>query len=115
MSQTVADTTLPLARERGIGIILASILGMGALAGPEPSPDSHGDGGTALAMWHWCRDHSVNIRHLAMQFGLAAPVDGIVMAGPANKQQVEDAYEAATADINPQIWRTFKAEFGVGI
>jgi aryl-alcohol dehydrogenase-like predicted oxidoreductase len=115
VSQTVADTTLPLARERGVGIILASILGMGSLAGPEPPPDSRGDGGTALAMWQWCRDNSVNIRHLAMQFGLAAPVDGIVMAGPANKQQVEDAYEAATADIDPQIWRAFKAEFGVGI
>jgi len=50
-----------------------------------------------------------------MQFGLAAPVDGIVMAGPTNKQQVEDAYEAATADIDPQIWSAFEAEFGVGI
>jgi aryl-alcohol dehydrogenase-like predicted oxidoreductase len=112
-SQTVADTTLPLAKERGVGIILASILGMGALAGPKPDTDRHGR--VALAMWEWCREHDVNIRHLAMQFGLGAPIDGIVMAGPSNKQQVEDAYEAATADIDPETWRAFKADFGVGL
>ena len=48
-----------------------------------------------------------------MQFCLAAPVDGIVMVGPANKMQVEEAYEAATADVPPEIWYDFEAEFGV--
>lgn len=46
---------------------------------------------------------------------MAAPVDGIVLPGPANTQQVEDAVEAGTADIPPEIWRDFKAEFGVGL
>ena len=61
------------------------------------------------------RDRDVNIRHLAIQFYMAAPVDGMVLPGPANKEQVEDAVEAGTADIPAQIWRDFKAEFGVGL
>ena len=69
----------------------------------------------AHAMWTWCRDRGVNIRHLAMQFCLAAPIDGIIMPGPANVQQVQEAYEAATADVPPEVWRDFEAEFGVGI
>ena len=40
LDQSVAQTTLPLARERGVGLILASALGMGRLAGPEPNPDT---------------------------------------------------------------------------
>ena len=40
-------------------------------------------------------------------------IDGIVMVGPANKQQVEEAYEAATAEVSPEIWVDFEAEFGI--
>lgn len=120
VSQSAARTTFPLAREHDVGIILASILGMGLLTGPEPTPEREqhlypGKEPIAYAMWQWCRDRGVNIRHLAMQFGLAAPVDGIVMFGPANKHQVEEAYEAATAEIPPEVWQDFKAEFGVGL
>ncbi len=118
VNQSVAETTLPLARERGVGIILASALGMGMLAGPEPDPEVEkgrhpGREPRAHAMWTWCREHGVNIRHLAMQFCLAAPIDGIVMAGPANRQQVEEAYEAATTEVPDDVWRDFGAEFGV--
>ena len=36
LDQSVAQTTLPLAREHDVGIILASPLGMGSLTGAEP-------------------------------------------------------------------------------
>ena len=73
---------------------------------PDAKPQAH-------AMWRWCQARGVNIRHLAVQFCLAAHVDGIVMFGPANTRQVEEGYEAATAHIPPDIWRDFEAEFGV--
>ena len=110
LDQSLAATTLPLARERGVGIILASVLGMGRLAGPEPNRESEP---RAHAMWEFCRRSGVEIRHLAMQFCLAAPIDGIVMAGPCNRQQVEEAYEAATAQIDPELWADFRAEFDI--
>ncbi|MCZ6680745.1 MAG: aldo/keto reductase [Candidatus Poribacteria bacterium] len=118
LNQSVAQTTLPLAREHDVGIILASPLGMGLLTGVEPDPDTERRRSPeteprAHAMWHWCQNRGVNIRHLALQFCLAAHIDGIVMVGPANKQQVEEAYEAATAEVPPEIWREFEAEFGV--
>ena len=118
LDQSVAQTTLPLAREHDVGIILASPLGMGSLTGAEPNvederrrnPDAEPK---AYLMWKWCQERGVNIRHLAMQFCLAAPIDGVVMFGPADTSQVEDGYAAATADIPEDIWEAFEAEFGI--
>ena len=118
LDQSVAQTTLPLAREYDVGIILASPLGMGSLTGEEPDTQTEqrrhpGAQPRAHQMWEWCQERGVNIRHLAMQFCLAAPIDGIVMVGPANKMQVEEAYEAATAAVPSEIWRDFEIAFGV--
>ena len=120
LDQSVASTTLPLAKERGVGVILASVFAMGTLTGVEPdvtteqrrNPDSEP---RAHQMWSWCRQRDVNLRHLAMQFCMAAPIDGIVMAGPCNASEVDDAYDAATAQVPDEVWAEFKADFGVGV
>lgn len=112
LDQSVAQTTLPLARREDVGIILASVFGMGRLTGVEPDPAAEP---RAHTMWKWCWERDVNIRHLAMQFCLAAPTDGIVLSGPANRQQFEEAYEAATVEVPAEVWGDFKAEFGVGL
>jgi len=112
LDQSVASTTLPLARDKGVGIILASALGMGRLAGPEPDRQAEP---IAHAMWVWCRQRGVDIRHLALQFVLAAPIEGIAMSGPCSRQQVEEVYQAATAEVPAEVWREFRAEFGVGL
>lgn len=118
LSQSVAKTTLPLAREYDVGIILASPLGMGSLTGAEPNVDEErrrnpDEEPKAYAMWKWCRERNVNIRHIALQFCLAAPIDGVVMFGPADIAQVEDGFEAATAEIPEEIWQEFETEFGI--
>lgn len=110
LSQSVAQTTLPLAKRYDVGIILASIQASGRLAGPEPRDDPK-----AHAMWQWCQNRGVNIRDLAIQFCLAAPINGIVMPGPKNRQEVEEVYASSVAEIPPEIWHDFKAEFGVGV
>jgi aryl-alcohol dehydrogenase-like predicted oxidoreductase len=110
LDQSVAQTTLPLAQARGVGVILASPLGMGKLAGPEPKDDPK-----AHAMWAWCRERGTSVRHLALQFCLAAPIEGIVLSGQANRQQVEEVYAAATTEVSGEVWRDFRAEFGVGL
>ncbi len=110
LDQSVAETTLPLAKARDVGVILASPLGMGKLAGPEPKDDAK-----AHAMWAWCEQRGTSIRHLALQFCMAAPINGIVLSGPANRQQVEEVYAAATTEVPPEVWRDFRAAFGVGL
>ena len=112
LDQSVANTTMPLARQRGVGLILASVFGMGRLTGVEPDREAKP---RAHAMWLWCERNDVDIKHLAMQFCLDAPVDGIVMSGPANRQQLEDAYTAATQELPAALWSDFEVEFGVGI
>ena len=120
LDQSVAKTTLPLAREKGVGIILASVFGMGSLSGVKPDVQAEkrrnpSGPPKAYQMWKWCKDNEVNIRHLAMQFCLAAPIDGIVMAGPSNAKEIDDAFEAAIAKIDPEIWSSFISKFGVGL
>ena len=110
LDQSVATSTLPLARQRGVGVILASILGMGRLTGEEPDREQFPE---AHDMWRWCRDNDVNIRHLATQFCLAAPIEGIVMAGPCNRLEVDEVYQAVTAEVPQEIWTAFEATFGV--
>jgi aryl-alcohol dehydrogenase-like predicted oxidoreductase len=110
LDQSAARTTLPLARKHDVGLILASILGMGQLTGREPHehPRAH-------AMWQWCRERGLDIRQLAVQFCLAAPIDGIVMPGPGTKEHVEQVYAAATTPVAPEVWRAFRAAFGAGV
>lgn len=112
LDQSVARTTMPLAKRHGTGLILASVFGMGRLTGVEPDrvaePRAH-------AMWAWCREQDVDLKHLAMQFCLAAPIDGIVMSGPANRDQLQDAYDAATQEVPVEVWAAFAERFGVGI
>jgi len=120
LTQAAAEDFFPECRQHDVGVILASPLGMGLLTGAEPEESENrrkvpGKEPVAHAMWSWCRERDINIRHLAIQYCMSAPVDGIVLPGPGNKQQVEDAVEAAEADIPPETWRDFKAEFGVGL
>ncbi len=111
LDQSAAETVLPWALEWDAGVILASVLGMGLLAGLKPNPVKDP---LAHAMWRWCRARGVNIRHLALQFCLVAPIEGIVLFGAANRKEVEEGYEAATAEIPEDVRREFRAAFGVG-
>ena len=112
LDQSVARTTMRLAKKHGTGLILASVFGMGRLTGIEPDraaePRAH-------AMWEWCQEQDVDIKHLAMQFCLDAPIDGIVMSGPADRHQLQDAYDAATQEVPAEIWVAFEEKFGVGV
>ncbi len=120
VNQSAAATIFPAARRQKTGIILASVQGMGLLTGEEPDPErERGMHPGAEAeprahrIWTWCRENGVNIRHLAIQFCLAAPVDSVVMFGPASIQHVHDAYEAATDTIPPELWEKLEQDCGI--
>lgn len=139
LSQTLAQTTIPFALENDIGIILGSPLGGSMLAGPEPetqegTDQTHDEDGNLIPatiggptdpvaasqahrMWQWCEERNLNIRDLAMQFVLNAPVNGngIVLTGPANPREFAETFASATTDVPEAVWKDFEAEFGVGI
>ena len=118
INQSAAATIFPAAKKQRTGIILASVQGMGLLTGLEPDPERErgmhpGSEPRAHRVWTWCRKNSVNIRHLAIQFCLAAPVESVVMFGPASIRHVHDAYEAATDTIPPDLWEKLGQEIGI--
>ena len=138
LDQSLAKTTIPLALERDIGIILGRVLVGSLLAGPEPqrvqeelSLDQDGNlipaaiGGPddpavvprAHHMWRWCQERGLNIRDLAMQFALNAPVEGngIVLVGPANRRELGEVYASATTEVPETVWQDFEAAFGIRI
>ncbi len=108
LDQSAARTTMPLARKHDVGLILASPLGMGRLTGKQPTDDPG-----VLAITEWCKPRNIDILHLALQFCLMAPIDGLVLTGPANQLEIEQTFEAATTAIDPDIWRRFKADFNI--
>ena len=71
----------------------------------------------AHQMWRWCQERRVNIRDLAMQFVLNAPVEGngIVLAGPANPKEFDEVYASATTKVADTVWQDFETAFDIGI
>lgn len=110
LNQSALPTMIAEAVHRGIGLLLASPLGMGTLTGVEPDARKHP---RAHAMWRWCRDRGVSVRDLALQFCLALPIDGAVVAGPGTAKEVAEVIASATTTMDESIWTAFEREFGV--
>ena len=135
LSQSIAKTTIPLALEKDVGIILGSPLTGSLLAGPEPKIDAEKELSSDLPpsligskldpavlpvahqMWKWCDDRDLNIRDLAIQFALQAPVEGngIVLTGPSNLKEFDEVYKSATNEVPKNVWQDFKHAFGISI
>ena len=82
----------------------------GSLTDPAVYPRVH-------RMWAWCRERDLNIRDLAIQFALNAPVkgNGMVLTGPAGPEEFHEVYESATTEVSEVVWQDFEFEFGVRI
>jgi D-threo-aldose 1-dehydrogenase len=135
LDRGLADETIPLAIEHDVGVIIGSPLGNSLLAGPEPIQKEEGIHDTngkiipaavgsyldpavfprAHAMWQWCEERGLNIRDLAMQFAMNAPVEGngIVLTGVANPTEFDEAYASATTPLPEEVWQEFETKFGV--
>ena len=119
LTQAAALDFFPRCRENDIGVILASPLGMGLLTGRavDESDERRKIRDTrtprAANMLVWCEDRGLDIRHLAIQFCLSAPVESIVLPGQANVEEVEGTHEAAKSEIPRSIWREFGETFGI--
>ncbi|MEE2658612.1 MAG: aldo/keto reductase [Candidatus Latescibacterota bacterium] len=121
LTQAAEAELFPHCREHDVGVILASPLGMGLLTGRSVDDDDERrmirDTKTprATRMLDWSRERGVDIRHLAIQFCLATPVESIVLPGQASADEVDGTYEAATTAIAAEIWRDFGQDFDIDV
>jgi aryl-alcohol dehydrogenase-like predicted oxidoreductase len=121
LTQAAVTELFPMCREQDVGVILASPLAMGLLTGAKPDSEDEQSKirdmkePKALRMWQWCQDREIDIRHLAIQFCLAAPVDGFVLPGQASADEVRTSHEAGMAVVLADVWREFGAEFGLDV
>ena len=135
LDQTLAEETIPSAIEHDVGILIGSPLGNSLLAGLEPIQKEvgiHDEKGEVIpaavgsyldpnafprahAMWRWCKDRGLNIRDLAMQFAMHAPVEGIgiVLTGAANPTELDEVYVSATTPVPEEVWQEFETKFGL--
>lgn len=121
LTQAAEQDFFPKCREKDVGVILASPLGMGLLTGSPVDEDEERrkirdtKEPRAGAMLAWCDDRGLDIRHFAIQYCLATSVDSIVLPGQASEEEVIGTYEAAMADISSAVWQDFGELFGVDV
>ncbi|WP_420406832.1 aldo/keto reductase [Hoeflea sp.] len=117
LEQEALDSFLPLARERGIGIIIGGPYNSGVLAsGPKPGAFYNYD----VAPQHIldrvarieevCNRNQVRMVDAAFQFPLRHPAIVSVIPGGQGVAEVEANLKAATAEIPAALWADLKSE-----
>jgi len=117
LEQLAMDSFLPLAEERGIGIITGGPYNSGILAtGPvkgayynyDPAPDDILDKvGKIEAV---CKVHGVRLVDAAFQFPLLHPCTVSVIPGGQGVSEMEGNLQAAAAVIPDALWAELKAQ-----
>jgi L-galactose dehydrogenase len=100
------DTLLtPFARDRGLGLINASPLHMGLLAGAvppwHPAPAAVRETGAAVAQL--CKKYGVDPAVVALRFCLDHPYITSTLVGMATTAQVSTNLKALDANLDPQL------------
>jgi D-threo-aldose 1-dehydrogenase len=117
LEQEALESFLPLATDRGIGIIIGGPYNSGVLAtGPKPGAFYNYD----LAPQHIldrvarieavCNRHQVRMVDAAFQFPLRHPAIVSVIPGGQGVAEVEANLKAATAEIPVALWAELKSE-----
>jgi aryl-alcohol dehydrogenase-like predicted oxidoreductase len=106
----IRQTAAPLideAHAAGVGVILAQVFVAGLLAGVNPADTMYAnqpEARLASEWWFWARERSVNLRAIALQYGLRNPKVGTVLVGADTPDQVDEIVGAAQEPIPLDIW-----------
>ncbi len=118
LEQSPLDELLPLARERGVGIVAAGIFNSGLLARAQPSKDAryeYGGAAPALvararAIAAACERHGTTLPAAAIAFPLAHPAVVSVCVGARSAEQMRRNAALYREPISPELWSELKAE-----
>ncbi len=112
LEQPAATDVLPACRERGTGVVAASVFNSGLLAKAEPTRDSRYEyGGVPDEIWDRlqrivavCRAHDVTLPAAAIRFPLRDAVTRSVVLGSSRPEQVRQNAELAAVEIPEDFW-----------
>lgn len=118
LEQGALDDLLPLATERGVGIVIAGVYNTGLLSSPRPSADAkyeYEDAPVELIaraglIADICEDHGVTLPEAALNFPLLHPAVVSVVVGSRNSAQVDSNVERYQTPIPDSLWRALAAE-----
>ncbi|WP_262268812.1 aldo/keto reductase [Microvirga yunnanensis] len=117
LHQDALDEFLPLAEQKGIGVILGGIYNSGILAtGAKPgahfnyvpAPPEVMD--KVARIERVCEAHGVPIAVAALRFALGAPAVASVILGGASPEEVERNMKAIKTEVPAALWRDLKTE-----
>lgn len=117
LEQEALESFLPLAENRGIGIVIGGPYNSGILAsGPKPGAFYNYDPAPqhildqVAKIEAICNRHNVRMVDAAFQFPLHHPAVVSVIPGGQGVAEVEANLKAATTEIPPELWADLKAE-----
>ena len=118
LEQPAAAEVLPACREKGTGIVAASVFNSGLLAQTEPRRDGRYEyGQLPEELWDRlvrisaiCADHDVPLPAAALQFPLQADEVRSVVVGGSRPAQLVQNVEYASVSIPASLWQTLAAE-----
>jgi D-threo-aldose 1-dehydrogenase len=113
LDQEGLEELLPLAEERGVGIVAAGVYNSGLLSRDRPSDDAHFDYGPAPAsvreravlLADACERHGVRLPEAAIQFPLSHPAVVSVVVGLRTAGQVRSSIQRMAREIPDALWR----------
>lgn len=112
LDQSALDELVPLAAERGVGIVAAGVYNSGLLSSATVSADARFDYvqappeviARARAIAEVCRRHGVSLPEAAVAFPLRHPAVVSVVLGARNAEQARGNVERYTADVSEALW-----------
>jgi D-threo-aldose 1-dehydrogenase len=117
LEQPALDRFLPLALERGVGVMLggvfnSGILATGAVSGARynyrPAPSDIAS--RVAAIGRVCEAHGVTLPHAALAFVLGHPAVSSVVLGAVSPDEIRRNVAAFAAPVPAALWGELKAE-----
>jgi D-threo-aldose 1-dehydrogenase len=117
LDQGAADELLPLATERGVGVVIAGVYNSGLLGTPRPAPGAKFEYeeasaelvARANAIADVCERHGVSLPEAALAFPLLSPAVLSVVVGARDAGQVASNVERYSHDVPAELWSDLRS------